>query len=125
MKQLGFQKREVHVRRAFHGTSFAGKAVAEGCFHFGGAQRVAGGNSAHFKRGADGGGASARGHNLIAGRDKSRTHRRRFFATTATTVALFEVACKRTVLGGKGQHRCERETQSVPGAEPQVFVDVK
>src|SRR5262249_24894037 len=108
-----------------HGAGFAGKAVAKCGFHFGGAERVAIRYTAHFERGANGVGASASGHDFLAGRNEGWTHRGGFFAAAPATGALLEVAGKGTVLGGKGQHRCERKAQTVTGTETQVFIDVK
>ena len=120
--QLRFQKRKIHVRRAFWCASFAGKTITQGCVQFRRAQRVVTVH-AHFERGPDNVGAATRGHDFFASREKRRTHRRRIFAAAATTIALLQVPDERSVLKREGQYRLKWKLEMTREVFTQMIID--
>src|SRR5438309_2325546 len=79
---------------------------------------------AQLERAPDDVGASARRHDFVAGGDKRRAHDRRVFATTATTVALLEIADEGAVLERERESRLERQLDGFGEIVAEVIVDL-
>src|SRR5712692_10177883 len=79
---------------------------------------------AHFERGANDVGASARGHNFVTGGDKRRAHDRRVFAAAGAAVALLEIADEGTVFEGKRESRLEWQLERPRKILAQMIVDL-
>src|SRR5207248_11744784 len=108
IKHVGFNQREIDVVKAFRRETFTVEAIAERGIEFGRFQLILT-TAAQFERSPDDVGATAGGHDFVVCRQERRAHNAGLFETTATTVALLEIADERAVLEREREARLERQ----------------
>ena len=125
VEQFRFEQRQVHVGGAFGRAGLAGKAIAQRRFQLRAAEGVAAVHAPQLQRRTNGVGPAAGAHDLLAGGDEGRAHRRRFLAATAAPVALLEVARERAVFCREGQHRRKGQLQRTARPLAQLGVNLE
>ena len=123
IKHVGFEQREIDVGRAFRRATFTGEAIAERGIEFGRFQRIVT-TAAQFERSPDDVGATAGGHDFVVRRHERRAHNAGLFETTATTVALLEIADERAVLEREREARLERQLERLREIMAEMIVDL-
>ena len=91
VKQFRLEQRQIYIRRAFRRATFAGKTIAQRRIQFLRLQWIVA-VFAPLQNLPDDVSPTAGGHDFFASREESGAHRGGVLATTATAIALLQIA---------------------------------
>src|SRR5580704_3910649 len=122
MHQFCLEQREIHVGWAFRCAPFARETIAQCGIQFRRMQRIVS-IDPQFQRSADYVCAATRRHDFFMGGHERWAHDAGPFKTTATAVALFQVANERTIFECEAEYGLERKLQRSREVFAQMIVD--